>query len=359
MKKVACLLVAGAFALLGCAGGGSAPDADIIVFPDAAAGAPDAAIPDASVGPDAPPFVCTSSAVYLEPLRTLPAYMPIGTRDVSLPRPTGPVVCNPVAQTGCAVGEKCASILDDPATGASYVGCVADGTQDIGAACTDPTVAGASDDCLAGGECYNGLCHELCSTALDNCTGTGVCVQFVDGGGNDLPTQICLFGCSPLIQDCVADSEACYLIGDGGACVVPSGGTGLAIGSACMFANACVEGGICIGPAGSGVCRLMCGPVMDTWTEVDGTLTTPNCCGSNCTICKACTFSNEICGLIGDGMGGLASETVGFCTTDEDMSSATYVCDCDNAPASDICVMTGIAPPATPREPAFPMWRVR
>ncbi len=348
MKKVVCLFMVGAFALLGCAGGSAADDDDIVVPPDAAtrdAAAPDAAAPDAAAPDAATPDAATPDA----------------STDVPDAGCGAAVACNPVAQTGCAVGEKCAVILDDVDSGASHIGCIADGTEAIGAACTEAATVCESDNCAAGGQCYNGLCHEICSTALANCTGTGVCVQFVDGMGDDLPTQICLFGCDPLVQDCVADSEACYLVGDGGVCVVPAGGTGLPIGSACIYANSCVEGGICIGPAGAGVCRLMCGNVVDMWTEVDGTLTTPSCCGSNCsgpTILIACTFSNELCGLIGDGAGGLASETVGFCSTDEDYSAddGTYTCNCSGDP---ICVSStsGIAP--TSSEPSVPVWRVR
>ena len=120
MKKVACLLLVGALGLFGCGGGGGDDD-DIIVFPDAS-------------NADAPP---------------------VGGD------------CNPVAQTGCAVGEKCALILDQPDIGRGHVGCVPDGTQGIGDACTEATVAGGFDDCTSGGDCYRSTCVPICTTVND------------------------------------------------------------------------------------------------------------------------------------------------------------------------------------------------
>ena len=107
MKRVACVFSVGALGLFGCGGGGDDDDDDIIVFPDANTDQPDAP-------------------------------------------PSGE--CNPVAQSGCAAGEKCALILDDVDTGAGHVGCIMDGTAAIGEACTDPVVVDTSDSCLAGGD---------------------------------------------------------------------------------------------------------------------------------------------------------------------------------------------------------------
>ena len=280
MKKVvASLFLVGALGLVvGCGGSkGDDDDDDIIVFPDANANQPDA---------------------------------PGG----------GP--CNPVAQTGCAVGEKCALILDDPDSGAGHVGCVADGTQAVGAACTEPTVAGGADNCLAGGDCYRGTCNEICTTVNDQCA-DGTCVTFQDGNGNPIPIEICLPSCDLLAQDCVGEGTGCYLAGEP-VCV----GAGSAnLGEPCAAANACMVGMVCVGSdMGGFFCRGFCGPWMDCFTKA-GEVTS---CACGATL--ACGPA-DICFAIGDGMGGAAHDTAGVC-----IPAADSDCNCTGTP---------ICPPAS------------
>ncbi len=298
--------------------GGADDDDDIALPPDAAEEPV-----DASVGPDAPPFVCAASAAYLEPPITLPAHLPIATRGLSRPRATGPGACNAVAQTGCTVGEKCAFVLDDPDTGAGYVGCVVDGSQAIGDACTDASVAGGSDDCTAGGDCYRGVCHEICTTVNDQCA-VGACVTFQDALGEPLPIEICLPPCDVLAQNCPGAGDGCYLAGGASVCV----GAGVGqLGDSCTAANQCSPGMVCIGSTEGGfVCRDFCGP----WMECFDAGGDPVSCA--CGSCRACGPA-ELCFAIGDGVGGVAHDIAGVCIPAADS-------DCD-------CTATPICPPAS------------
>jgi len=227
--------------------------------------------------------------------------------------------CNPVTQLGCAPGEKCAFILDsvDPTLG--HVGCAPDGTADIGEACVDATVVGQTDDCLAGGDCYRGTCHDICTTVSDDCV-DGLCVTFVDALGNPIDIEICLPSCDLLLQDCPGAGEGCYIAGEPvcvGAGTVPTG-------DPCSFANSCLPGNICIGSAGDYRCRSVCGPWMDC-LDAMGSPTT--CACGDIVACGA----DEICFPIGDGLGGVVDDTAGVCIPD---SEAGGTCDCS---ASPIC----------------------
>lgn len=276
---------------------------DATIEADATLATPDAAVADAS-----PPD----------------AALPDGaTADSGTPGSS----CNPVSQTGCAFGQKCAVIVDQLSPFIGHVGCAADGADAIGEACTEASAVGTADSCMAGGECYNELCHQICTTVSDSCS-DGTCQTFVDGLGNPLPTELCLFSCDPLAQDCAAANEGCYLAR---AAVCVRSGTA-AIGAPCTYANNCVEGAICIGSPGT--CRALCGPFRDTWTEdADGLLQTPNCCGSGCMgISNPCAGADEACWPIIGSSGEPVHETAGFCISDADVSSTSLVCDCANAP---------------------------
>lgn len=318
----------GLCAVVACSGD---DDDDLVAQTDAAV-AIDAPAPAVDTGrADADPFACyeqARSARLASTPGTLIARVAFPRSDRGENRPTsGPTPdaaagppCNPISQTGCAVGEKCAFILDDPGAGAGHVGCVPDGTQGLGEACTDATVAGESDDCTIGSDCYRGVCHEICATVIGCIEGT--CTSFQDGNGNPIPIEICLPSCDLLLQDCAGDGEGCYLAGEP-VCV----GAGTAgIGEPCAAANGCEPGMVCVGSdMGGFFCRSFCGPWMNCF---DGTGAVTSCgCGS----CRACN-ANEVCFAIGDGMGGAASATAGVCLPDADA-------DCD-------CNATPICPPA-------------
>lgn len=231
--------------------------------------------------------------------------------------------CNPVSQTGCVASEKCALILDIPDIGRGHVGCVMDGTQAIGAACTEPTVAGGSDDCAAGGDCYRGTCMPICTTVNDQCA-DGSCVTFSDGGDPPIPVpiEICLPSCDLLAQDC-GEGQGCYLAGEA-VCVGAGDG---AVGETCMFANGCLPGMVCVGSDEGGfVCRSFCGPWMDCFTKAGEVASCA--CGATLVCGPA-----DICFAIGDGAGGVADDTAGVCIPATES-------DCD-------CLADPICPPAS------------
>ncbi len=280
-----------------CVDLGGLPDAGT---PDAASSVPDAPGPDVATRVDADVIVLVDADVVVTP-------------DAS---PGGP--CNPVSQTGCALGFKCAYILDDPGTGARHVGCAPDGTTAIGDACTDAVVAGETDSCAAGGDCYRDTCHEICTTVSDTCT-DGTCVTFSDGMGGLAPIEICLADCDPLVQDCPA-GEGCYLVTTGAICV--GAGTS-APDDPCFTANGCLPGNVCLGSSMGGYfCMPLCGPWMDCLDAMGN----PTTCA--CGDVVACG-PDEICFPIGDGTGGVLHDIAGVCVLD---SEAGGTCDCSGTP---------------------------
>lgn len=151
--------------------------------------------------------------------------------------------CDPVAQTGCAAGERCTA--DFQADGTSITTCAAAGTVTVGGACVRPPTG--VDDCVAGSVCADGTCAEVCSVAAGTCNCLGQYFPDVADAGHCEP------GCNPLTQDCPATNEACYFTSTLTVCapVISSAGNP---GDACMYLNGCVEGAICV----SGTCASIC-----------------------------------------------------------------------------------------------------
>lgn len=202
-----------------------------------------------------------------------------------------PLACDPVAQVGCGPGQKCAAILDDAARMIGHVGCAPDGTAAIDEPCTEAEVDGGSDSCAAGGECYNGYCHRICTVSDSNC-GDGWCVTVLDGNTDIWPIEFCLPACDLLAQDCASPREGCYHAFGLSVCI----DLGIApLGAPCEFANECEPGLHCTGsPGAPGVCRRLCGPLLDCWErDMDtGQLTTPTACGCGPTV--SCT-ETQLC----------------------------------------------------------------
>ncbi len=264
MKKLALFAVIGTFGLVGC--GGSSDDSgddDVPVFVDAS--------------PDDTPDSGT----------------PVGD-------------CNAVSQTGCQPGEKCGFILDDPMSGLGHTGCAADGTAALGEACTNPAAAGQSDTCAAGGSCYQGTCHGICTTVNDTCAGGTSCVAF-----NDIDFDMCLPNCDPIAQDCPGD-DACYLLPSGSVCA------GVFMdsqpGEACTAANGCTAGAGCFGDPGMCLryCSLtVCPPQTDEMGNVVAW------CGPDadppCTCAGGAQFSGMECLATESCQGIQGEDVVGVC----------------------------------------------
>ncbi len=130
----------------------------------------------------------------------------------------GPIDCDPVAQTGCAPGEKCAQRIVTVEPWLASTTCVPDGTLDANESC-DPDFASDSgyDECRAGLVCIGfpgakGACVPICDQSNPSC-GDGECVGFFQLFDDHPGTGACMSSCSPTAQDCAAANFACY-VGD-------------------------------------------------------------------------------------------------------------------------------------------------
>ncbi|HEY5920514.1 MAG TPA: hypothetical protein VIV11_02535 [Kofleriaceae bacterium] len=118
--------------------------------------------------------------------------------DAPLPIVDAPMgVCNPLTQTGCAVGEKCTWLMDAMTPQyIGHIGCAPNGTGMVGDACMygapGPT---GYDACARGLVCGNyrggaGVCKTIC----DNQGGNPMC-----GSANVCVTYSGLFGSAPAL----------------------------------------------------------------------------------------------------------------------------------------------------------------
>ena len=208
-----------------------------------------------------------------------------------------PSQCDPVAQTGCAEGEKCAQLTISAGPPLlARTACVDNGTVELGGDCEtgDPGEATGFDDCLSepdlGAQCINGICKEICTTPTDTCTDGFACSfyegLFVDVASADI--GVCDETCNPVTQDCAREEDGCFLdprsgrngvatcagIGpetmeatQGMPCIGPDAET--------CFLNGCAEGFhpviIDIPPeGGSSTCTAYCQPVDTYVNDPDG-----------------------------------------------------------------------------------------
>jgi len=153
--------------------------------------------------------------------------------------------CNPVAQTGCHVCEKCALVRDAQNHDQWHAFCRPDGSSPRGGACTADPVTGL-DDCEAGLTCAGDVCAEICTAAPDSCPDAEECN--VIPGILDLPdVGYCKAPCDPLAAspDCPG-GDSCYVLvtQETTACFLVAG-TGTQ-GDACAYLNACAAGYSCI-----------------------------------------------------------------------------------------------------------------
>jgi hypothetical protein len=156
---------------------------------------------------------------------------------------SGPIQtqCDPVAQTGCEDGEKCAQVVISEE--ASETTCLPNGTVALGEPCEygDLGETTGFDDCEAGelgAQCINGVCREICEA--DSCT-EGFACDFYENLFDDLdPTRVgvCNQECNPVTQDCSLEDEGCYLsvdnpTGQGSCTSVPEAISGIVQGDEC------------------------------------------------------------------------------------------------------------------------------
>ena len=165
-------------------------------------------------------------------------------------------MCNPLTQTGCQASEKCTWIIDQVMPQyVGHIGCVADGTAAVGAACMFGT-PGASgyDDCQNGGVCSAfggtggaGICKQVCDNAGGNpmCDASHVCVTysrlFSTGASSPAAAGVCDLACDPLTDNdfdgsgsaSVKTTNTCGSATTTGCYGIPSGGTPPATGWSC------------------------------------------------------------------------------------------------------------------------------
>lgn len=199
-----------------------------------------------------------------------PGFEPDGGPDATLEE-----ICDPVAQTGCEAGEKCASV-DIDGFGTVRTWCVADGDVPLGGACTTtpPGPGTGFDDCVAGHACVSSKCRRMCTVESDSCSNDEACVAVSTLHSDIGGVGVCDPLCDPLAQDCAPEPDqpfgtGCYLsINSGNATCAPAraeddGGMPGVQGSPCMYLNTCAVGYGCnllddpISPWGN-VCAYYC-----------------------------------------------------------------------------------------------------
>jgi len=139
-----------------------------------------------------------------------------------------PLLCNPIAQTGCMASEKCTWIIDanaDPVTGSDpigHVGCapVAATPSIRGMACTAAMagINGGADSCARGDICISRVCKQICDPQLASgaaagaCDPTHACLSYrgVFEAASAPIAGACEVGCDPLTQQLATNKdEAC------------------------------------------------------------------------------------------------------------------------------------------------------
>jgi hypothetical protein len=181
--------------------------------------------------------------------------------DLTSPSPVAdlaPTSCDPVAQAGCNLGEKCT-------LGAAADICVTDGTQPRGAACG----AAGADECIAGNVCVHetasvGACRAFCRTDSDckqpaapgGAKNVAHCLIPLTGGGT---VKACTLACDPVAGTCGAGLTCRYQ----GTPSIPEltecGLAGnVAVGMPCSKQEDCAAALSCSTVNGSQKCRKVC-----------------------------------------------------------------------------------------------------
>ena len=120
-------------------------------------------------------------------------------------------VCDVIAQTGCAGGEKCAWVRQQTMpVSVGNIACVPDGTVALGGACSSGGASG-TDDCKKGLACVNGSCRTICDPAVDSCDANHACSTYAGlfASSNVQPAAgVCDPACNPLTQTLLTDGSA-------------------------------------------------------------------------------------------------------------------------------------------------------
>jgi hypothetical protein len=179
--------------------------------------------------------------------------------------------CNPVSGTGCEAGDKCTWIVDQvEPTLLAYTGCATNGAVVNGGTCVSPELG--FDDCVALNYCLNEVCTEICSG--DSCGVGFVCSNYSLLFEDVENVGLCNPVCDPVEQDCVADTEGCYLqatTGEASCAGIPTGAAEMTQDVLCYgppsggcYLNGCAEGFGANQP--DDTCAFFCNPI-DNWKD--------------------------------------------------------------------------------------------
>jgi hypothetical protein len=121
--------------------------------------------------------------------------------------------CNPVSQTGCGAGQRCAWIYTSQTAG--HTGCVADGTANLGAACAYGPLGATTgfDNCKKGTACISSVCKTICNANAvpDACPTNYLCGLYANAPfdlDGTLGIGFCDSTCNPLTQTRDSDGAA-------------------------------------------------------------------------------------------------------------------------------------------------------
>ncbi|HVV83514.1 MAG TPA: hypothetical protein VHE35_10600 [Kofleriaceae bacterium] len=168
--------------------------------------------------------------------------------------------CDPLQppnQQNCEAGQRCTWVVDQagpPSTG--HLGCVADGTLPLGAAC-EPSAGGQPDRCTTGTVCAGGFCQDVCGfdgAAGSGCAADQSCARHANlfASGDATPfAGVCRPTCDPLTQQRTDgnpcdEGQGCYLITSASETVAVCAKAGTGVHgedlTGPVYANSCVPG---------------------------------------------------------------------------------------------------------------------
>ncbi len=183
------------------------------------------------------------------------------------------VLCDPVTQSGCGAGSKCA-------VAGSSTQCVANGSATLGATCTT-----APDDCVAGDYCVPSLeyCARFCRLNGDCPKGAGPLsannISYCGTAFQAAPLSICTLPCNPVLaagaSECASgtkcDAWGYAPVDMGGIEYTNCGSAGAGTdGATCTYSSDCATGYGCFGNGSGSHCRLYCRPNTNSDCTIGG-----------------------------------------------------------------------------------------
>ncbi len=180
-----------------------------------------------------------------------------GTCDIFHP---GGGTCEylPGAECGCGPNQKCG--VTDEATGESKCVLIGASPLPIWSKCN------SDGDCAAGTFCdhLTSVCRKICNN-VGECPPSAQCMPAIKKGTNNVEIpglKLCTAHCDPMTGAPCGGDLTCYYDVSAAEfdCTTT---TKYVAGAACMYADDCDKGLVCVGPAGMAKCRRWCHPTDD------------------------------------------------------------------------------------------------